>query len=160
MFIYNLLVYILSPLIILKIIYDSVRRNNDTNFIRQRLGLATFKRKENAIWLHASSVGEAKIALKLISIFKDKKLIEDIIITTTTKSSKTILDKSDGDFQHYYLPFDFLLTMNRFIKSIKPKICIIIETEIWPNMINICAKRNIPIIMANARLSKKNSQFK
>jgi len=45
--------------------------------------------------------------------------------------------------------------MSRFIKSIKPKICIIIETEIWPNMINICAKRNIPIIMANARLSKK-----
>ena len=155
MFIYNLLVYLLSPIIILKIIYDSLRRNSDTNFIRQRLGLANFRRNENAIWLHASSVGEAKIALKLISIFKDKKLIEDIIITTTTKSSKTILDKSDGDFQHYYLPFDFLLTMNRFIKSIKPKICIIIETEIWPNMINICAKRNIPIIMANARLSKK-----
>ena len=84
MFIYNLLVYILSPVIILKIIYDSLRRNSDTNFIRQRLGLATFKRNENAIWLHASSVGEAKIALKLISIFKDKNLIEDIITVSYT----------------------------------------------------------------------------
>ena len=155
MFIYNLLVYILSPIIIIKILYDSLQRGNDSNFIKQRLGLLSFKKNQETVWLHASSVGETKIALKLLKTFREKNLNDQIVITTTTKSSKAILDKSNENFKHYYLPFDFLLTIGRFIKAINPKICIIIETEIWPNMINICAKRKTPIIIVNARLSKK-----
>ena len=155
MFIYNLLVYILSPIIIIKILYDSLQRGNDSNFIKQRLGLLSFKKNQDTVWLHASSVGETKIALKLLKTFREKNLNDQIVITTTTKSSKAILDKSNENFKHYYLPFDFLLTIGRFIKAINPKICIIIETEIWPNMINICAKRKTPIIIVNARLSKK-----
>ena len=155
MFIYNLLVYILSPIIIIKILYDSLQRGNDSSFIKQRLGLLSFKKNQDTVWLHASSVGETKIALKLLKTFREKNLNDQIVITTTTKSSKAILDKSNENFKHYYLPFDFLLTIGRFIKAINPKICIIIETEIWPNMINICAKRKTPIIIVNARLSKK-----
>ena len=155
MFIYNLLVYILSPIVIIKILYDSFRRDSDSNFIKQRLGFVSFKKDAKTIWLHASSVGEAKIALKLAQTFTQNKLDTNIIITTTTKSSKMILDESEVNFEHYYLPFDFLFTMRRFVKSINPKICIIIETEIWPNMINICEKKNIPTVIVNARLSKK-----
>ena len=155
MFLYNLLVYILSPIIIIKILLDSLQRNNNSNFIRQRLGLLSFEINNDTIWLHASSVGETKIALKLLKIFRERNLNDKIVITTTTKSSKSILDKSNLDFKHYYLPFDFLFTMNRFIKAINPKICIIMETEIWPNMIQICAKQKTPIIIVNARLSKK-----
>ena len=155
MFIYNLLVYILSPIIITKILYNSLRRGNDSNFLKQRLGFDSFKKNKETVWLHASSVGETKIALKLIKIFRQRNLEDKIIVTTTTKSSKNILDKSNEKFLHYYLPFDFLFTMRRFITAIDPKICIIIETEIWPNMINICSKRKIPIIIVNARLSKK-----
>ena len=155
MFIYNLLVYILSPIIITKILYNSLQRGNDSNFLKQRLGFNSFKKNKGTVWLHASSVGETKIALKLIKIFRERNLEDKIVITTTTKSSKNILDKSNEKFLHYYLPFDFLFTMRRFITAINPKICIIIETEIWPNMINICSKRKTPIIIVNARLSKK-----
>ena len=155
MFIYNLLVYILSPIIITKILYNSLQRGNDSNFLRQRLGFNSFKKNKETVWLHASSVGETKIALKLIKIFRQRNLEDKIVVTTTTKSSKSILDKSNEKFLHYYLPFDFLFTMRKFITAINPKICIIIETEIWPNMINICSKRKIPIIIVNARLSKK-----
>ena len=155
MFIYNLLIYILSPIIIIKILYNSLQRSNDSNFVKQRLGLLSFERNKDSIWLHASSIGETKIALKLLQIFREKGLKDKIVITTTTKSSKAILDKSNENFQHYYLPFDFLLTMGRFINAINPKICIIIETEIWPNMISICTKKKIPTIIVNARLSKK-----
>jgi len=155
MFIYNLLIYILSPIIIIKILYNSLQRSNDSNFVKQRLGLLSFERNKDSIWLHASSIGETKIALKLLQIFREKGLKDKIVITTTTKSSKAILDKSNENFQHYYLPFDFLLTMGRFINAINPKICIIIETEIWPNMISICTKKEIPTIIVNARLSKK-----
>ena len=155
MFIYNLLVYILSPIIITKILYNSLQRGNDSNFLRQRLGFNSFKKNKETVWLHASSVGETKIALKLIKIFRQRNLEDKVVVTTTTKSSKSILDKSNEKFLHYYLPFDFLFTMRKFITAINPKICIIIETEIWPNMINICSKRKTPIIIVNARLSKK-----
>ena len=155
MFIYNLLVYILSPIIITKILYNSLQRGNDSNFLKQRLGFNSFKKNKETVWLHASSVGETKIALKLIKIFRQRNLEDKIVVTTTTKSSKSILDKSNEKFLHYYLPFDFLFTMRKFITAINPKICIIIETEIWPNMINICSKRKTPIIIVNARLSKK-----
>ncbi len=155
MFIYNLLIYILSPIIIIKILYNSLQRSNDSNFVKQRLGLLSFEKNRDSIWLHASSIGETKIALKLLQIFRERGLKDKIVITTTTKSSKAILDKSNENFQHYYLPFDFLLTMGRFINAINPKICIIIETEIWPNMISICAKKKIPTIIVNARLSKR-----
>ncbi len=155
MFIYNLLIYILSPIIIIKILYNSLQRSNDSNFVKQRLGLLSFEKNRDSIWLHASSIGETKIALKLLQIFRERGLKDKIVITTTTKSSKAILDKSNENFQHYYLPFDFLLTMGRFINAINPKICIIIETEIWPNMISICTKKKIPTIIVNARLSKK-----
>ena len=155
MFIYNLLVYILSPIIITKILYNSLQRGNDSNFLRQRLGFFSFKKNNKAIWLHASSIGEAKIALKLTKVFRKRKLDDEIVITTTTRSSKNILDKSNENFKHYYLPFDFLFSMKRFIKIINPKICIIIETEIWPNMISTCSKKKIPVVIVNARLSKK-----
>ena len=155
MFIYNLLVYILSPIIITKILYNSLQRGNDSNFLRQRLGFFSFKKNNKAIWLHASSIGEAKIALKLTKVLRKRKLDDEILITTTTRSSKNILDKSNENFKHYYLPFDFLFSMKRFIKIINPKICIIIETEIWPNMISTCSKKKIPVIIVNARLSKK-----
>ena len=93
--------------------------------------------------------------MKLTKVFRKRKLDDEIVITTTTRSSKNILDKSNENFKHYYLPFDFLFSMKRFIKIINPKICIIIETEIWPNMISICSKKKIPVVIVNARLSKK-----
>jgi len=72
MFIYNLLIYILSPIIIIKILYDSLRRGNDSSFIKQRLGLLSFEKNQDTIWLHASSIGETKIALKLLKVFREK----------------------------------------------------------------------------------------
>ena len=101
MFIYNLLIYILSPIIIIKILYNSLQRSNDSNFVKQRLGLLSFEKNKDSIWLHASSIGETKIALKLLQIFRERGLKDKIVITTTTKSSKAILDKSNENFQHY-----------------------------------------------------------
>ena len=78
-------------------------------------------------------------------------------ITTTTSSSKSLIIESEK-LKHYYLPLDWQITIKKFIALIKPKICIIVETEIWPNLINICKNNKIPITIINGRLSNKTLQ--
>tara|TARA_B100001113_G_scaffold221057_1_gene181251 strand:- start:1675 stop:2691 length:1017 start_codon:yes stop_codon:yes gene_type:complete len=79
----------------------------------------------------------------------------EFLITTTTPSASKVVDRSLERLNHCYLPFDFFFTMKRFIKSINPKICIIMETEIWPNLLRRCKENDIPTLILNARLSKK-----
>jgi len=109
---------------------------------------------KETIWIHASSIGETKIALSLYS-----KLIltypEALFFITTTTSSSRLLITESKKLRHHYLPLDWALTIKRFIKLIKPKACIIIETEIWPNLINVCSDNKIPITIINGRLSNK-----
>ena len=154
MFKYNLFLYLLTPYLILKVIFNAIRRKSGIIFILQRLGLMRPKLKRETIWLHASSVGETKIALslhsKLMLVYPEALFF----ITTTTSSSRSLVIESEK-LKHYYLPLDWKITIKRFITLIKPRVCIIIETEIWPNLINICNNNKIPITIINGRLSKK-----
>ena len=152
---YNFLLYLISPFLIIKVIFNAIYRKNGLNFIFSRLGLFNHKINDDSIWIHASSIGETKLAIKIYKKLQLKYNNYLFIITTTTSSSAELIKKLDGKIKHLYLPVDFYLSMSRFIKSINPKICIILETEIWPNLINICKKNNIPTVIINARLSKK-----
>jgi len=154
MFKYNSFLYLLTPYLILKVIFNAIRRKSGIAFILQRFGLMRPKLNRETIWIHASSIGETKIALslyaKLILIYPEVLFF----ITTTTSSSKSLIVESEK-LKHYYLPLDWQMTIKRFITLINPKICIIIETEIWPNLINICKNKKIPITIINGRLSSK-----
>ena len=152
---YNFFLYLLSPLIILKILIDSFFKKGGVDFFRQRVGFLIHKKLSRVVWIHASSIGEAKIALNVFKELYNESKEYTYLITTTTYSSKKLIDNADVDVIHYYLPFDFYFLINRFLKNINPKICIIIETEIWPNLIKKCNDKEIPIIIVNGRLSKK-----
>ena len=152
---YNFLLYLISPFLIIKLISNAIYRKSGLNFICSRLALFNHKINGDSIWIHASSIGEAKLAIKVYEKLQLKYNNYLFIITTSTSSSATLIKKLEGNIKHLYLPVDFYLSMSRFIKSINPKICIILETEIWPNLINICKKNNIPTVIINARLSKK-----
>ena len=152
---YNFFLYLLSPLIILKILIDSFFKKGGVDFFRQRIGFLIHKKLSRVVWIHASSIGEAKIALNVFKELYDESKEYTYLITTTTYSSKKLIDNANVDVTHYYLPFDFYFSINRFLNNINPKICIIIETEIWPNLIKKCNDKEIPIIIINGRLSKK-----
>ena len=79
---------------------------------------------------------------------------DKFIITTNTPSAKSIISEKNNLY-HQYLPVDWLYSISKFIKNTKPKICILIETELWPNLVSSCKKRQVPVLIANARLSKK-----
>ena len=152
---YNLFLYILSPFIITKILYSAFIRKAGISYFFYRIGLTVFKTKKTSIWLHASSIGETKIALRVYESLMKENQDYEFLITTTTPSASKVVDGSLERLNHCYLPFDFFFTMKRFIKSINPKICIIMETEIWPNLLRRCKENDIPTLILNARLSKK-----
>ena len=157
MIIYNLILYLISPYLISRVLIEAIRRKSGISFIRQRLGLFSKKLFNKPIWIHASSVGETKAAISLYQSLSKKFPEENFLITTNTSSSRSIIP-TNKNLEHTYLPLDWLFTTRRFINLINPRICILIETELWPNLISICKKNNIPIIIANARLSKRTTE--
>ena len=156
MLIYNLILYLISPYLVSRVIIEAIRRKSGFSFIKQRLGLISKKLHNKPIWIHASSVGETKAAVSLYQSLSKNSPEERFLITTNTSSSRSIIPINEN-LEHLYLPLDWLFTTKRFINSINPRICILIETELWPNLISICKKNNISIIIANARLSKKTT---
>ena len=155
---YNLILYLLSPYLFLSIIFDSIKKGGGLRFILQRLGLVPFKKFSSTIWLHAASIGETKLAILLYKKLKSLNPSKNFLITTNTESSsKLVRDLNDAELQHSFLPVDWFYTMNRFASAVNPKICIIIETEIWPNLLHRCKQNNIQSIIVNARLSKKTT---
>ncbi len=152
---YNFFLYLLSPIIIIKLLIDSIIKGGGWLFFGQRLGLTSYDELSNIVWIHASSIGETKIALNVCRNLNEDPKKYTFLITTATYSSKKLIESSDIKVTHLYLPFDFYFTINRFIKKLNPKICIIIETEIWPNLIKACKRQNVSSIIINARLSKK-----
>ena len=157
MIIYNLILYLISPYLISRVLIEAIRRKSGISFIRQRLGLFSKKLLSKPIWIHASSVGETKAAISLYQSLSKKFPEENFLITTNTSSSKGIIP-TKKNLEHTYLPLDWLFTTRRFINLINPRVCILIETELWPNLISICKKNNISIIIANARLSKRTTE--
>ena len=157
MIIYNLILYLISPYLISRVLIEAIRRKSGVSFIRQRLGLFSKKLFNKPIWIHASSVGETKAAISLYQSLSKKFPEENFLITTNTSSSRSIIP-TNKNLEHTYLPLDWLFTTRRFINLINPRICILIETELWPNLISICKKNNISIIIANARLSKRTTE--
>ena len=117
-----------------------------------------WKEKSNWVWFHAVSVGEINAAWPLIlELHKRKPSYPLMISTTTTLGYKHLRELTkDKDFLIFYFPFDLPWTIKSLLNSVKIKILIIAETEIWPNLLSECKKKNIPVLLINARLSDKS----
>ena len=152
MFFYNLFLYILSPFILIRLIVYMIRNSVGSVYLFSKL-FGTKNIKKKSIWIHAASIGEMKIAIEV-----SRELIKightDILITSNTPTSKTLLEDSKlENITHCYLPMDFYLITKKFVKMVSPKLLIIIETEIWPNLYNLCEKNDTKIIIINARFN-------
>ena len=152
MFKYNFLLYIFSPFLFIKLILYSYKNPIKEPYISRKLfGYKNITKK--SIWIHAASLGEMKIATSICRSLIDSGH-KDIIITSNTPSSKDLFNEAKlDDVQHYYLPFDFYSVTKKFVSALSSKILIIIETEIWPNLYNLCKKNNTKMIIINARFN-------
>lgn len=109
------------------------------------------------IWVHAVSVGETRAAKTLIDQLKKRYPHHHILLTQMTPTGRrTAQTLFSGQVTTVYLPYDYPSAIKRFIRHFQPKLGLLLETEIWPNVIHQCANHNIPLFLVNARLSEKS----
>ena len=126
---------------------------------RERFALYDQKFPQGVIWFHAVSVGEAEALFPLVRQIQKQHPVAKLLITTTTPTgSARVKAVMQETVAHVYLPYDVPDAVNRFLQCFKPKLAVIMETEIWPNLFISCGKNNIPLYIINARLSEKSSR--
>jgi 3-deoxy-D-manno-octulosonic-acid transferase len=160
--IYSALFLLALPWLFLRLCYKSCKNAAHWAGIGARFGIFTpnLAGHSKCIWLHAVSLGEAKAALPLI-YYLLHNYEHQIIVTTMTLTGAQCLRAEfthEPRVRHLYAPYDANFIVKRFLRYVNPKICLLMETEIWPAIIYVCNKQAIPIIILNARLSKKSAQ--
>jgi len=112
------------------------------------------------LWLHAVSVGETRAAEPLVDALLAEYPASRIILTHMTPTGratgKALFARHGARLQQAYLPYDTASMVGRFIRHFRPTICILMETEVWPNLIAVCSARGVPVVLANARLSERS----
>ena len=127
----------------------------------ERLGISKNSplKGKSLIWIHAVSIGEVNASMPLIRSLIEKYPDTEILVTTTTPTgSKLLIERLGNKIKHQYMPIDIPIFINFFLEKWKPKILILLETEIWPNIIFNCNDRGILTALVNARLSKKSKE--
>ena len=160
--IYELIVIILMPLIIVRLFIRGYKVPGYRKRIRERFGFFKFPdhfdSNRSTIWLHAVSVGEVLAAQPLVIELKKLYPQYQIFMTTMTPTGSDQASRLfSTEIFHSYLPYDSSLLLVRFINKMHPKLLIIMETEIWPNLLNIVSAHGTKILLANARLSEKSA---
>jgi len=155
-FIYTLLLYLSLPIAILKLIAKERKSPFRKAKLKNQLGFVT-KTSGKVIWVHCVSVGEFNAARPLIDqildIYPEHKLV---ITTTTITGAEAVRNHYQDRVIHYFFPFDLPFIVGSFVNKINPVACILLETEIWPNLINNLNKKAIPVMLINARLSERS----
>jgi 3-deoxy-D-manno-octulosonic-acid transferase len=148
---YNILANLALPVFILyALTQKKIRRNLFERLFVTTKGIL----HKDAIWIHAASVGEAAIAENLINYMKKHTNLHRFIITTNTYYTKDMLKtKLGNDIPVFSLPLDLSYLVSHFIAASRFKVLVVIETEIWPNLIWQAKKRHIPVVIVNGRIS-------
>ena len=149
--------YLLIPLILYRLAVRGLRYREYFGRWRERFGFFPDPHIRESIWIHAVSMGEVNAALPLIDALMQRHQHTPFVITTVTPTGSERVRRVYGDrVFNVYLPYDLPASIRRFLKRVRPRVSVVMETEIWPNLFLECASRDIPVILANARLSEKS----
>jgi 3-deoxy-D-manno-octulosonic-acid transferase len=158
---YDIVQFVLLPLIIPYQIYRSLRRGKGLKGFGERFGsVQTGSSSEpdgcETIWVHAVSVGETIAAKPLLVELKKLYPRKRIILSTVTETGRAVSEKIEEIDSRIYFPFDFSPFVKRAFNAVRPSIVIIVETEIWPNFLRHARQRGIPVVLTNGRISDRS----
>ncbi|OUD12698.1 3-deoxy-D-manno-octulosonic acid transferase [Thioflexithrix psekupsensis] len=158
---YTLLLHLLLPWILLRLLWRSRLDPEQRQRWQERFGLAPAYPCDGAptLWIHAVSVGEVQAALPLITALMQHYPSHSLLITTTTLSgSKQLHRVLKNTVRHVYLPYDLPWSMRLFLQRQHPSLLLLIETELWPNLLYQCHAHHIPCFLLSARLSARSAR--
>lgn len=156
---YNALLILGTPLLV---VYLLVRSRKDPAYRQRFLERFGFRlptqAARGAVLLHTVSVGEFNAAKPLINRYLASLHVPLLVTCTTPTASAQIAAFSDGKLHHSYLPFDYPWLTKRWLKAVAPKLVVVMETELWPNLLVACSELGIPVQLINARLSARSAK--
>ena len=146
------LILVSTPFLLLRSLLSSNFRNN----IKEKLkGANALPHLKKSLWIHASSVGEVRLAKTLITSLQENGETRPIVLSTFTPTGFDLA--VEENLPHVFrLPFDFPLWLNPVFDRIKPSQLILIEAELWPSLLRLCKKNNVPVLQVNGRVSEKS----
>ena len=160
---YSLLWWLSLPLVLIRLWWRGRKEPGYRRHIAERLGfysVAPAAPGARLIWLHAVSVGETRAAEPLIDalleVYPDRSLLMTHMTPTGRATGRELYGKYGERFRQVYLPYDTGWMVRRFLRHFAPSLCILMETEVWPNLIAQCNARHVPVALVNARLSERS----
>ncbi len=154
---YTLLLYLALPLVLLRLWWRGRRAPAYRRRWAERLGRFAPPSRQGGVWVHAVSVGEVQAVAPLLRRLLDAEPVLPITVTTTTPTGSARLRALFGDAVfHVYLPYDLPFAVNRFLDRVAPRLLMMVETEVWPNLLALCRARGVDTLLANGRLSDRS----
>ena len=160
---YSLAWWLALPLVLARLWLRGRREPGYRQHWAERLGFygkAVSSAAAPVLWVHAVSVGETRAAEPLIDALLAEYPHSRVVLTHMTPTGRatgrTLFARHGARLVQAYLPYDTGLMVSSFIRHFKPSVCILMETEVWPNLIAICGRRGVPVLLANARLSQRS----
>src|SRR5688500_7463942 len=158
--VYSLFIVLFFAVMSPYLVYQAVRYRKYVRSLPQRLGIlpVSFNMDgDRSIWIHAVSVGEVLTARALLPELRERYPALRIFLSTTTMTGQQI---ARNNLQYvdevFYFPFDFTFIVNRTLRLVKPRLFIMMETEIWPNLLRACHRANVRTMLVNARISSRS----
>jgi 3-deoxy-D-manno-octulosonic-acid transferase len=162
-FLYSFLWRLALPLVLARLWWRGRQEPGYRRFWNERLGIYGRRAANDeplTIWVHAVSVGETRAAEPLVEALLKRHPRGRIVLTHMTPTGratgKSLFGKHGARVVQSYLPYDLPALVQRFIAHFEPRVCILMETEVWPNLIHGCNRRHVPVVLANARLSERS----
>jgi 3-deoxy-D-manno-octulosonic-acid transferase len=156
---YTLIFYLALPAVLLRLLWRSLRAPEYRRRWAERFGIFSAFKLDRSIWVHAVSVGEVQaiepLVRRLIALHPDTPVV---ITTTTPTGSERVRKLFDTAVHHVYFPYDLPIAINGFLKRTSPRLLLMVETEIWPNLLALCSRAGIYTLLGNARLSEKSAR--
>lgn len=154
---YVLLSYLAAPLVVLLLFWKGLSNRAYWERFEERFGFGRSRLDGPSIWVHAVSVGEVVAASSLIAALAGRYPQFPIVVTTVTPTGAQRVRDLFGDVVlHSYAPYDTPGSVRRFFGRMQPRLAIVMETELWPNMYAECGARGVPLVLANARVSPRS----
>jgi 3-deoxy-D-manno-octulosonic-acid transferase len=156
-YLYTFAMFLVTPLLVLRLLARGVRSRPYHHRWRERFGFFDAPGFSGSLWVHAVSVGEVNAAEPMIKALRRDYPNAPLVITTVTPTGTARVHQLFGDSVfHVYLPYDLPFSVSRFLNRVRPRLALIVETEIWPNLYFACRRRGIPLMIVNARLSERS----
>jgi 3-deoxy-D-manno-octulosonic-acid transferase len=155
---YTLALLLLMPWALLHLLWRSRRQPEYLKHWNERFGFFDSRPDAPLIWIHAVSVGETRAAQPLVAALRERYPGHRILFTHMTPTGRQTSTNLFGDtITRVYLPYDTPWAVRRFLDHFRPQLGLIMETELWPNLIDACHRRNLPLLLINGRLSERSA---